>query len=77
MLTLHGKKLIIRAEGTATIKSKTWSTESTQNYDASNKGTIFVGFEFEVPANTQQRIDVCLIPEEKISNMKNFGISLF
>lgn len=77
MLTLHGKKLIIRAEGTATIKSKTWSTESTQNYDASNKGTTFVGFEFEVPANTQQRIDVCLIPEEKISNMKNFGISLF
>lgn len=65
VLVMDGKKLTIQAEGTVAIKSRTWSTESPHEYDASNKGTIFVGFEFEVPANTRQCVDVCLIPGEK------------
>ena len=50
VLVMDGKKLTIQAEGTVAIKSRTWSTESPHEYDASTKGTIFVGFEFEVPA---------------------------
>lgn len=77
VLVMDGKKLTIQAEGTVAIKSRTWSTESPHEYDASNKGTIFVGFEFEVPANTRQCVDVCLIPGEKKPNVKNSGIQLF
>ena len=77
VLVMDGKKLTIQAEGAVAIKSRTWSTESPHEYDASNKGTIFVGFEFEVPANTRQCVDVCLIPGEKKPNVKNSGIQLF
>ena len=77
VLVMDGKKLTIKAEGTVAIKGRTWSTESRHEYDASNKGTIFVGFEFEVPANTRQWVDVCLIPGENIPNVKNSGIQLF
>ncbi len=35
----------------------------TNNYDAENPGTIMVGFECEVPANTSQSFEVILVPK--------------
>ena len=41
---------------------KTWSTAPTNNYDAENPGTIMVGFECEIPANTKESFEVLLVP---------------
>jgi hypothetical protein len=42
---------------------KTWTTVSPNSYDAPNPGTILVGFEVKVPANTKWAITVTLVPE--------------
>jgi hypothetical protein len=41
---------------------KTWSTAPTNNYDAENPGTIMVGFECKLPANTAETFEVLLVP---------------
>jgi len=41
---------------------QTWSTQPETDFDAENPGTILVGFEFEVPANTRENVQVALIP---------------
>ena len=62
-LTKNGKKLLIRVDSPASVRMKTWSTEPTTDYDAPNPGTILVGFECDVPANTKESLQVMLIPE--------------
>ena len=47
---------------------KTWSTAPTNDYDAENPGTIMVGFECELPANSKETFQVLLIPEEALGN---------
>jgi hypothetical protein len=44
---------------------KTWSTKPPRDYDAPNPGTIIVGFEAIVPANTKVDFDILLIPGSK------------
>jgi hypothetical protein len=46
---------------------KTWSTAPANDYDAENPGTIMVGFECELPANSSETFEVLLIPEKEES----------
>ena len=62
-LTDTGKILKLKVKGPDNIVMKTWSTAPTNNYDADNPGTIIVGFECEIPANTKESFEVIMIPE--------------
>ena len=62
-LTDDGKTLYLKIQGPDNIVMKTWSTAPTNNYDAENPGTIMVGFECEVPANSSQAFEVILVPK--------------
>jgi hypothetical protein len=61
-LTKNGKTLTLRVASPAAITMKTWSTVSPNSYDEANPGTIMVGFETTVPANTTANLQVYLIP---------------
>lgn len=63
-LTKDGKKLLLQVDAPAGVAIKTWSTEPTHEYDAPNPGTVLVGFEVKVPANTKTILTVRLIPEK-------------
>lgn len=67
ILSKDGEKLFLKVQGPATLKMKTWSTAPTNDYDAENPGTIMVGFECEIPANTIQAFEVMLIPEKSVT----------
>ncbi|MCF6358281.1 MAG: heparinase II/III family protein [Draconibacterium sp.] len=62
-LTDNGKVLKLKVQGCDNIKMKTWSTAPPHSYDAANPGTIMVGFECEIPANTKEAFEVIMIPE--------------
>ena len=62
LLKQNGKELLLTIKGDATIQAKTWTTESTKSYDASNKGTVFVGFEIIIPENSERVISTQLKP---------------
>jgi len=62
-LTKDGKGLILKVMEPAKIKMKTWTTVPPHIYDAQNPGTIMVGFETTIPANTKTAIQVFLLPE--------------
>jgi hypothetical protein len=62
-LTDGGKVLKLKVKGPENLQMKTWSTAPTNNYDAENPGTIIVGFECEVPANTKEIFEVILVPQ--------------
>lgn len=62
-LTDDGKTLYLKVLGPDNIQMKTWSTAPTNNYDPENPGTIMVGFECEVPANTSEVFEVILVPK--------------
>lgn len=62
-LTKNGKKLLLKVDAPAKVIMKTWSTEPKTSYDAENPGTIMVGFEFDIPANKSESVQVLLIPE--------------
>ena len=62
-LTDGGKTMFLKVQGPENIQMLTWSTAPTNNYDAENPGTIMVGFECEVPANTKEAFEVMLVPE--------------
>lgn len=64
ILTKDGKTLYLKIEGPDNIKMKTWSTAPTNDYDAENPGTIMVGFECTLPANTSESFEVLLVPEK-------------
>ncbi len=63
-LTIDGKKLSLQVQEPATVTMKTWSTNPAHDYDAANPGTILVGFEAKIPANTKAVLTVRLIPGE-------------
>jgi len=61
-LTKDGKKLFIKVLCSAEITMKTWTTQSTTNYDAPNPGTTLLGFELKLNAKQKADIQVLLIP---------------
>lgn len=67
VLTSGNEKLTLRSDDALSVRARTWDTRSHNSFDASNEGTVFVGFEFELPANTQKRINVYLIPGDNAS----------
>ena len=71
MLVQDGKQLYLKVNLTEDFTMKTWSTAPTNDYDAENPGTIMVGFECEVPANSTATFEVLLIPS------KNEGSATF
>lgn len=76
ILTKDGKTLFLNVQGPENIRMKTWSTSPTNNYDAENPGTIMVGFECSLPANTRETFEVLLIPEKSKKTADFSGIPL-
>jgi Heparinase II/III-like protein len=68
VLTKNGEKLTIKVMEPAVITMKTWSTVPTHAYDAPNPGTIMVGFETTIPANSKAALTVLLLPEGAMEN---------
>src|SRR5690554_1094013 len=75
ILTSDNKKLYLKVEGPSGIEMKTWSTAPTNDYDAANPGTIMVGFECNLPANTKESFEVLLIPEKSYDDATFNNIS--
>ena len=78
-LKKDGKKLKIEVAAPAKVTMKTWSTASPNDYDAPNQGTMLVGFEVIIPANTNATLLVKLIPQSakqtsgKIPELKDWS----
>lgn len=66
VLTLNNRKLHVKVAGPANIVMKTWSTAPTNDYDATNPGTIMVGFECDIPAGSKESLEVLFIPEKAV-----------
>ena len=62
-LEQSGKKLTLKVVGKYPVRLQTWDTRSPNAYDASNAGTVKVGFESEVPAGATGHFTVYLLPE--------------
>lgn len=75
-LTDGGKILYLKVQGPDNIQMLTWSTAPTNNYDAENPGTIMVGFECEIPANTSEAFEVMLVPKPVESEATFLNITL-
>ncbi len=76
ILTRDGETLFLKIQGPDNIKMKTWSTAPTNNYDAENPGTIMVGFECKLPANTKETFEVLLVPGKSKEAAEFLNISL-
>ncbi|MGV3560258.1 heparinase II/III domain-containing protein [Larkinella arboricola] len=63
-LTKDGKKLVLEVREPANVVLKTWTTESPNEYDAPNPGTVRVGFEIPVAASAKTALTVLLIPQK-------------
>jgi hypothetical protein len=61
-LRKDGRELLLRVDEPAGVKVTTWSSQSPNEWDSPNPGTVLVGFEIEVPANSSANLDVKLIP---------------
>lgn len=62
-LSKNGKKMILKVVSPSNVEMKTWSTKPPHEYDAENPGTILVGFETVIPANSKATLTVLLIPD--------------
>ena len=77
-LTKNGQKLTLLVSTDDDIKIRTWSTKSPNSYDASNEGSVIVGFETTIPANSKKTFCVKLIPntskyiDQKIPALKEW-----
>lgn len=63
VLSRNGKRLVMEINAPVKVRLKTWSTSPTTSYDAPNPGTVLVGFESALPANSHYKFRVKLIPE--------------
>src|SRR5690606_9514149 len=52
ILSSGSRQLQVWVEGIENMELKTWSAEPPQSYDAPNPGTVLVGFELQLPANS-------------------------
>ena len=69
VLTKNGKTLTIKVLSPAGITLKTSDTVPPHVYDAPNPGTIILGFEATIPANTKTSLTVLLLPEGANENI--------
>jgi hypothetical protein len=71
-LKKDGKKLTLQVVEPAemSVNMKTWTTASPNDYDAPNTGTVLIGFEVKIPANTSTALSVKLIPQSAKKTMK-------
>jgi hypothetical protein len=76
VLTKNGKKLTLKVPEPAGITLKTWSTTPSHSYDAANPGTVLIGFEAKVPANSKAVLSVLLLPEGAVENVPVTGKNL-
>jgi hypothetical protein len=63
VLSQNGQKMVLKVLEPKNVTLKTWTTQSSKEYDAPNPNTLFVGFEMELPQNAKQNITVVLVPE--------------
>ena len=63
VLSRNGKHMRMEISAPVKIRLRTWSTVPTTAYDAPNPGTMLVGFESALPANSHYTFRVKLIPE--------------
>ena len=70
-LTKDGKKMILQVQEPANIVLKTWSTQSPHDYESSNEGTTFIGFEYKFPSKVATALTVLLIPQEAKNKVIN------
>jgi hypothetical protein len=71
-LEKDGKKLKLLVDAPkGELRMKTWSTLGPNSYDAPNPGTILVGFELTLPANTSAFTNVYLLPGTTKKSKKN------
>jgi hypothetical protein len=68
VITKNGKNLTIKVMEPASVTMKTWSTVPPHSYDAANQGTIMVGFEAVIPADTKASLTVLLLPDGATEN---------
>ncbi len=76
ILTKDGETLYLKVQGPDNIKMRTWSTAPTNDYDAENPGTIMVGFECNLPANSIETFEVLLVPEKSKEDAEFLDVSL-
>ncbi|MFN5912895.1 MAG: heparinase II/III family protein, partial [Chitinophagaceae bacterium] len=62
ILRIGSKRLTLTASGAKNITMKTWSTEPPRPYDAPNPGTVIVGIETVIPADSKAVLEVTLVP---------------
>jgi hypothetical protein len=70
MLTQKGKKLQLKILEPADAVLKTWPTQGRNDFDAPNPGTMLVGFEVALSANSKTNLTVLLIPEGSKTDTK-------
>ncbi len=75
-LLKNGKRLVIRVKEPAQVKMMTRSTVPPNEYDAPNPGTIMVGFEVKVPANSSVALNVLLLPDGASENERISALPL-
>ncbi len=63
----RGKKLLLQIDESAGVVIKTLVNRSAKHYDAPNPGTVLVGFDVKVPANTKRALTVRLIPGKSVN----------
>ena len=68
ILNQDNKKLYIQVKSPSNVEMKTWSTVPTNDYDAPNPGTVMVGFECNLPANSKESFEILLIPEGSLNS---------
>jgi len=71
-LSKNGKTLTLQVNAPGKkLTMKTWSTDPPNSYDAANPGTTLVGFEVMLEANTENALEVLLIPGNQKSKSFN------
>ena len=76
ILNQDNKKLYIQVKSPSNVEIKTWSTAPVNDYDATNPGTVMVGFECNLPANSKASFEVLLIPEKSRNSATYTGKTL-
>ena len=79
VLVKDGETLTLKVVSSKDVQMRTWSTAPTNDYDASNPGTVMIGFEVKVAANEKIAHSVLLVgagkeksTEEKIQALEEW-----
>lgn len=59
-----GQKMILTVSSPKDVQMKLWSTTSSNSFDVENPGTVRVGFETSLPANTETELLVQLVSQK-------------